>query len=573
MTVDRPDGPASRTRSDPSRGRPAMVRPDQGRTEQGRPDRREGDEVWRRLQRAAGNAAVSRVVSGGRSPATVSVQRHSSWEHALLGDTPPAQLADAAVPRGSRAHVLASEWERMTFFSADPHRDPRARFPDIRWIQLRTSKLWVSYGELNALGDYLPGPNADTLDLDTILPVLQRMRSGIRGITGAEFGLHDDTEVNRASGSPLPGSAGELQDLDAATASLGVDRYAGLVARNACHFAPFSWQRWSLYHQQAREEALRHFAVRTEVAPIKDLDLSAEEHLRQAVLNGGYADHFLQDSFAAGHLVNKTLVMQWFVDYLNGLSWAARPWFGLPDAEVLAAMGSAQQPGIAGLDRYGKEPAAGTDAGDRILGDEPIDPQTAQERTTAQGRLAGSGVVAGGGRTAWQNYQAYLRFLNSGFLQRAGGLAHDWFNEHGLMVTNPMGATLRVGGDETLLSRSGPLGALMAAEAAQLSRTAVDELARYGRTDISVEKIFQLVPQAVLVEGKAVPLAEWQQSVLRDLCWNTIFPGLISTLSTGTVIRAFGGTMVESGLSVDSGRPGPVAMGDFPMPASGSAAV
>ena len=34
---------------------------------------------------------------------------------------------------------------------------------------------------------------------------------------------------------------------------------------------------------------------------------------RCARICAGYADHFLRDSFAAGHLVNKTLLIQWYI--------------------------------------------------------------------------------------------------------------------------------------------------------------------------------------------------------------------------------------------------------------------
>ena len=86
------------------------------------------------------------------------VHRHSSWEHTLLGDTPPARLGEATVTAEARKHVLADLWERMMFFSTDPGGDPRGRFPDVRWVQLAGSGLWVSNGELNALADYLPDP-------------------------------------------------------------------------------------------------------------------------------------------------------------------------------------------------------------------------------------------------------------------------------------------------------------------------------------------------------------------------------------------------------------------------------
>jgi hypothetical protein len=36
------------------------------------------------------------------------------------------------------------------------------------------------------------------------------------------------------------------------------------------------------------------------------VDTGQDEHLRQAWINNGCGDHVLQDSFAAGHLINKT---------------------------------------------------------------------------------------------------------------------------------------------------------------------------------------------------------------------------------------------------------------------------
>ena len=41
----------------------------------------------------------------------------------------------------------------------------------------------------------------------------------------------------------------------------------------------------------------------------------------------GYADHFVQDSFAPGHLANKTLVMQWFVEWAeDSLFFQVKDW-------------------------------------------------------------------------------------------------------------------------------------------------------------------------------------------------------------------------------------------------------
>jgi hypothetical protein len=525
------------------------------------------------LQRAAGNRAVARLAKPGSAAevARLPVQRHSSWEHTLLGDTPPRTLGTAAVSNASRGHVLADLWMRMRFFQTDPRLNPTARFPDVRWVQLRASGLWVSNGELNGLGDYLPDPNAyDTLPADQLIPVLQRMRSGILAVAADEFGLHGHDMAGMAE-HWMPGAAGEVKALDAATAGLGTNRYAGLLSRNACHFAPFSWDRWALYHNEAAAAAVEHFRAGAARTPLNTVDTSVEEHQRQAVLRNGYADHFLQDSFAAGHLVNKTLVMQWFVDYLNGMNWLDRPWVGMPGGDVMARMGSAQQRGIAGQSRYGHGPTSRSSWEDRDFGTTATDPQTAQERVSRAGRVAGSGV-SGTGAERERNYQAYLKFLNSAFLQMSAGAVHDYFNLHGLTVINGAGVRMRVGGDDTLLSGSSEVGAELAGRAAEESRTAIDDLLRTGSTAHTTDTIFQLVPQrvAMAVAGggeRILSLAEFQADVVRPLCFLVLFPDLVDGLK-GTAIRMFGSEMVEGGISVDSGVPPPVSLGpgDFPAP-------
>jgi hypothetical protein len=516
------------------------------------------------LQRAAGNRAVARLLGAG-GPV---VQRHNSWEHALLGDTPPKALGKAAVSNANRKHVLSEEYVRMNWFRRDPFRDPTARFRDVRWLKLRASGLWVSYGELNALGDYLADPTAyDTLPASQLVPVLQTMRAGILAAAGAEFGLHGDDMAGAVS-SLVPGAAGEVKALDEHTAGLGLNRYKGLVARNACHFAPLSWERWSLFHNEAADEARLHYESGHRLVALNVIDTSAREHNRQAMIKNGYADHFLQDSFAAGHLANKTLMMQWFVDYLNGLNWLARPWFGLPADSVMSRMGSARQPGVTGMERYGRAPTSEhTSEGDRLLGSGQTDPQTAQERDSYAGRVSGSGV-GGDDRERDANYQAYLGMLNSAFLQLAAGAVHDYLNEHGLSVLNQLGTEFKVGGDDTLLSKSDELGAQTAGAAAHMSRDAIEDLLLTGQTDKSVEKIFALVPQSVRLYRKdgtfeTFGLGDFQVQVLHRFCDDYLFPDLTDSWK-GRIVRKWFPDMVSGGISQDAGRPAPrPAVGDF----------
>lgn len=91
------------------------------------------------------SSLVSPVSNGSPKPV---VQRHSSWEHSLLGDVNPDELGQAAVTPEARKHVLANLWERVSFFRDNPRANPSGRFSDIRWIQLKARQLWVSNGEL-----------------------------------------------------------------------------------------------------------------------------------------------------------------------------------------------------------------------------------------------------------------------------------------------------------------------------------------------------------------------------------------------------------------------------------------
>jgi hypothetical protein len=42
-----------------------------------------------------------------------------------------------------------------------------------------------------------------------------------------------------------------------------------------------------------------------------------ESKSNEALLHNAFGEHYLQDSFAAGHLIDKSRIMQWFVEYLD----------------------------------------------------------------------------------------------------------------------------------------------------------------------------------------------------------------------------------------------------------------
>ncbi len=69
--------------------------------------------------------------------------------------------------------------------------------------------------------------------------------------------------------------------------------YYLLALENSAHFNPMSTRSWAEYHQQAIAYALAGAAGE---------GLSSVEQLQLALFESAFADHYLQDSFAAGHM-------------------------------------------------------------------------------------------------------------------------------------------------------------------------------------------------------------------------------------------------------------------------------
>jgi hypothetical protein len=509
----------------------------------------------------AGNRAITTLL---RTPAGggARVQRHNSYEHQLLGDTKPADVAKAKQlePDSGEAwrHLVEEEYARVTFFTGGAEQDPRGQFPDVRWVKLGTSKLWVSSGELSAFGDYLPNPDAiDTLPAATLVPIVQRMRQEIARsihdrLTGGTDGLKTEdadaytidrnrkTAMKGAVGNDkahlLPAEAQTIQDLNDASGSLGANRQKGLMARNACHFAPYSWERWAEYHNEARALAdAAHKAKAGLLTMRANSDRAMGDSERKAWITNGYANHFLQDSFAAGHLVNKTLVMQWFVEWNQEQGLLDRPWFGVPDQA--ANMTTAKQPGIA--DRRAYSPRLHTTATqDHAETGLSTDPQGTLERTSQQGRVAGAGVT--GGARAYADYAA---FLNSAYLNLAANDIHDVLNHSGLKVRNKAGNEFVVGGDGTLLLEdSAAIEVTLRADA--LTDQAIHEILTFGSTSVTPEQIFDLFPSTVLYEATAYPLQQWNDQVLKKICRAQVFPEMAGKL-TYKGVRLVGSELLD----------------------------
>ncbi|MEO8828729.1 DUF4157 domain-containing protein [Lapillicoccus sp.] len=447
-----------------------------------------------------GLAAVRPAAAGE----TVLVHRHESFEHRALGDLPTGDIVSLTNP-GTRAEIIAREKELMWLWHQSPEQvtaeQVEKKCPWIRTIRLEPSGMLVTYGELNALPDYIASAVAiDSCPPEVLLPILQVIRQETFHALGKLGGSTTNIQFAKA---PFPPSQYPIElldkifaswDLDALTLNLGIDgidHYTGLLARNACHFSPFTWHRWQASYLSARD-----FAVKAHAASDSN-ERARLEH--QAWLHHGYADHFLQDSFAAGHLINKTLAMQWFIE------WAAGSNLPVEDWETIKNMTAATQPTFAGRHLY-----------DPSFSGPSNDPQTVEEGPTMDARRAASGVVAYTVDKTTTDvgtvYQQYLTFLSSVIAQTTSNAIHDYFNENSLWVSSATDTTpYEVYGDNTLFrGADGGLGAQRTSEAATLSRASIAEILATGSSGTSTNTLRDLFPTRVGdTPGDVKPIEQW----------------------------------------------------------------
>jgi len=488
-----------------------------------------GGPLEREADAAASAALAGQPFTFGHGTSRWVLQRYMAWEHLLLGSLDPAGL-QATIPgpgdtRGKKATDALGHLEAQCALLDELGRDPRksqerfeAEHPGVPVVRLKGSGLVVTLGELNILPDYLSHPTQiDAAPSSYMTPLVQAVRAmncrELQRLTG-------QVDPPRLPWSPLryPNrrvfsevrEAIEVDALGRKCARPPWERYYSVVGRNASHFAPFSWYRWQAFHRRARDLIKRSATE------------SGEERAqlrRTAQIYAGYADHFLQDSFAAGHLINKTLIMQWYVE------WLLRSHLPLADRALLAPMTCQRQPTLHGPDLYHPQP--GEDGEQLYPGGntDPLvttDPQTALEGTTLEERVMASGVMGATPADRQTAYVRYLALLGSGVAQVSAGAVHAYFNQNSLVAASqPGGPRYRLWGDRTLFA--GREGAAQAVAAAHASRQAIADLLENGHTDISSRQIFERFPSHVEVDGTLLPLHRWHETTLRELCMHSLF--------------------------------------------------
>jgi hypothetical protein len=475
----------------------------------------------------ASRPSVLRAADPSKPPV---VQRYMAWEHAMLGDLTADDVRALAEPAAARArHGDGTEQIRtyrtlLEKLRNDPHGADEKQLIGLETLRLPGTGLVVTLGELNVLPDYVGNPGQiETAPVSFLEPLIQSVRSWniaelsrSAGQPGSRHRLPRALRCPRLGGLAEAAEATAIDRLGKRCGLAPSQQYSSVLARNASHFAPFSWYRWHSFHLISRK-----LIEQSAVASEEDREVLR----RRARIYAGYADHFLQDSFAAGHLINKTLVMQWYIE------WLAEAGTSYPDADALAAITVARQPFLHGPDHYDRERALGRMGGALRP---PWDPQDMADLATREDRVAVSGLVTDGDNA----YPACLKLLSSGSVQLSAKVVHEYLNKRSLVVSAaPDGPRFRLYGDHTLLASAE--GAWRAARAAAASRRAISELLHHGETAISGWEIFDSFPSHVEQNGRLITLDEWHRTGLRDLCFGELFGRWSTRAKRRIVSRAF----------------------------------
>jgi hypothetical protein len=195
------------------------------------------------------------------------VQRHESFEHRALGDLSTADIV-SLTRSDARDEIIERETKLMWLWHQEPEKVTRDDILGLcpwmkdRLVCLQPSELLVTYGELNALPDYIANAQAiDACPREVMLPLLQVIRQESFQRLNLLRGLKTNLKFAKAPFAPseyqislvdkIFASWG-LDDLTRDLGIQGIDHYTGLLARNACHFAPFTWHRWQASYLMAR---------------------------------------------------------------------------------------------------------------------------------------------------------------------------------------------------------------------------------------------------------------------------------------------------------------------------------
>jgi hypothetical protein len=318
------------------------------------------------------------------------------------------------VTKGGVMHTLGQEMKRLKDWQDDPPTQTGAddsarevgKDPDFDVLLVRLpaadddKSMMVTYGELNTLADFY----GDVETMKTASPkqrrqIVQSVRKETylrlkeiytkldESLTASEQTSQSVVDAKafykagtlgsaKFKGAATPNFisgvkgqadllAGDKPLLGQGTGAQGAtNKYGVTLARNACHFVPESWHAWAGYHNEALNQAQQAFNTRQLALAVPPsqrhaLDNQASEFANEAIINNGFGDHYLQDSYAAGHMINKTQIMQWYVEFIDKNS----EWDYFKDKNWRKVQQMAyRQPGLADAMQYDKSRVLGATA-------------------------------------------------------------------------------------------------------------------------------------------------------------------------------------------------------------------
>jgi hypothetical protein len=333
------------------------------------------------------------------------IQRHSAFEHYLLGQVAPTDLAtipqvrdipnlqqqlselkakvkkaktikgsdmqeiavlekqikDAEAKKDDVKHTIIQEMDRLLAWKDNPEaaamgpgelgqvkkKDEVWEVPKVQ-IPCADGNIVVSYSEINTLPDLFGNPEAIAkTPKSKVLGLLQGVRQQayieLDNMYKELFGesrnvLHNrilpDGDFEGARGPRAQAVVDKAYEIrmesqvnsDTTRKGEESDAYFAALERNACHFFPENRVQWTGYHKKARDLADQAAGEREAADFLKEagwakeagtLEQRANDLGNQAMLQNAFGEHYLQDAYAGGHLVNKTAIMQWFVQWLD----------------------------------------------------------------------------------------------------------------------------------------------------------------------------------------------------------------------------------------------------------------
>jgi hypothetical protein len=171
-----------------------------------------------------------------------------------------------------------------------------SKCPVANLIPRKDLRLSFSYGEAITSADYYNTP----------LEFYQDKRTGIGAVIACahkQKRVHHDQETS--DGVEYPSCTG--------TGLIGMPTYLEVVTTNYDHFGWNNMKAYVKYHNQALLKAQQSFLKRT-TSPSESRVL-----LHQALIYNAYADHYLTDAFASGHIrIPRIQIKDWAISRLPG---------------------------------------------------------------------------------------------------------------------------------------------------------------------------------------------------------------------------------------------------------------